>query len=256
MTSEGLVTAREGITLEEAKKILASARKEKLPIVDGEGNLKGLITIKDIEKAIKYPLAAKDEQGRLLCAAAVGVTANILDRVAALVKSHVDAVVIDTAHGHSLVMDSLIFFVKSVSNFKSRFVIMPTNFLPSVIGTPEMRYFPISSSASFIVCSGVRENGSVITPFSERFTLSTSSACASIDIFLWITPIPPCLAIAIAMRCSVTVSIPALISGIFSLIFFVRQVDKSTSFGITSEYAGTSSTSSKVMPSPIICPIL
>ena len=101
MTSEGLVTAREGITLEEAKKILASARKEKLPIVDGEGNLKGLITIKDIEKAIKYPLAAKDEQGRLLCAAAVGVTANILDRVAALVKSHVDAVVIDTAHGHS-----------------------------------------------------------------------------------------------------------------------------------------------------------
>lgn len=94
MTSEGLVTAREGITLEEAKKILASARKEKLPIVDGEGNLKGLITIKDIEKAIKYPLAAKDEQGRLLCAAAVGVTANILDRVAALVKSHVDAVVI------------------------------------------------------------------------------------------------------------------------------------------------------------------
>ena len=153
-------------------------------------------------------------------------------------------------------MASLIFFVKSVSNFKSRFVIMPTNFLPSVIGTPEMRYFPISSSASFIVCSGVRENGSVITPFSERFTLSTSSACASIDIFLWITPIPPCLAIAIAMRCSVTVSIPALISGIFSLIFFVRQVDKSTSFGITSEYAGTSSTSSKVMPSPIICPIL
>ncbi len=101
MTSEGLVTAREGITLDEAKEILGKARKEKLPIVDGEGNLKGLITIKDIEKAIKYPLAAKDGQGRLLCAAAVGVTANILDRVGALVKSHVDAIVIDTAHGHS-----------------------------------------------------------------------------------------------------------------------------------------------------------
>ncbi|MDO4316723.1 MAG: IMP dehydrogenase [Lachnospiraceae bacterium] len=101
MTSEGLITALEGVTLEEAKKILAAARKEKLPIVDKEGNLKGLITIKDIEKAIKYPLAAKDSQGRLLCAAAVGITANVLDRIEALVKSKVDAIVIDTAHGHS-----------------------------------------------------------------------------------------------------------------------------------------------------------
>lgn len=101
MTSEGLITAQEGITLEEAKKVLASARKEKLPIVDKDGNLKGLITIKDIEKQIKYPLSAKDAQGRLLCAAGVGVTANILDRVDALVKAKVDAIVIDTAHGHS-----------------------------------------------------------------------------------------------------------------------------------------------------------
>ncbi len=101
MTSEGLITAKEGITIEEAKKILAAARKEKLPIVDKDGNLKGLITIKDIEKTIKYPLSAKDEQGRLLCAAGVGVTANILDRVAALVNAKVDAIVIDTAHGHS-----------------------------------------------------------------------------------------------------------------------------------------------------------
>ena len=101
MTSEGLITAQEGVTLEEAKKILAAARKEKLPIVDKDGNLKGLITIKDIEKAIKYPLAAKDSQGRLLCAAAVGITANVLDRIEALVKSKVDAIVIDTAHGHS-----------------------------------------------------------------------------------------------------------------------------------------------------------
>ena len=90
MTSEGLITAKEGITLEEAKKILAKARKEKLPIVDDEGNLKGLITIKDIEKQIKYPLSAKDSQGRLLCGAAIGITA-----------AKVDVIVMDSAHGHS-----------------------------------------------------------------------------------------------------------------------------------------------------------
>jgi len=101
MTSESLVTAKEGVTLEEAKKILGQARKEKLPIVDDNFNLKGLITIKDIEKQIKYPLSAKDAQGRLLCGAGVGVTADILDRVDALVKAHVDVIVIDTAHGHS-----------------------------------------------------------------------------------------------------------------------------------------------------------
>ena len=101
MTSEGLITAKEGITLEEAKKILAKARKEKLPIVDDNFNLKGLITIKDIEKTIKYPLAAKDEQGRLLCGAAVGITANVLERVSALVDAKVDVVVLDSAHGHS-----------------------------------------------------------------------------------------------------------------------------------------------------------
>ena len=101
MTSEGLVTAQEGITLDEAKKILAAARKEKLPIVDKKGNLKGLITIKDIEKQIKYPNSAKDAMGRLVCAAGVGVTANILERVDALVNVKVDAIVIDSAHGHS-----------------------------------------------------------------------------------------------------------------------------------------------------------
>ena len=101
MTSENLITAKEGISLEDAKKILAASRKEKLPIVDEEGNLKGLITIKDIEKTIKYPLAAKDEQGRLLCGAAVGITANVLERVAALVEAKVDVIVLDSAHGHS-----------------------------------------------------------------------------------------------------------------------------------------------------------
>ena len=101
MTSEGLVTAKEGITLEEAKRILAKARKEKLPIVDDDFNLKGLITIKDIEKQIKYPNAAKDDQGRLLCGAGVGITADVLDRVQALVDAHVDVIVVDSAHGHS-----------------------------------------------------------------------------------------------------------------------------------------------------------
>ena len=102
MTSENLITAPEGITLEDAKAILAKARKEKLPIVDKDFNLKGLITIKDIEKQIKYPLSAKDELGRLLCGAAVGITANMMDRVDALVNAHVDVVVVDSAHGHSL----------------------------------------------------------------------------------------------------------------------------------------------------------
>ena len=101
MTSENLVTGRPGITLEEAKKILGDARKEKLPIVDDNYNLVGLITIKDIEKAIKYPLAAKDSQGRLLCGAGVGITANVLDRVKALVEAKVDVIVLDSAHGHS-----------------------------------------------------------------------------------------------------------------------------------------------------------
>lgn len=102
MTSEGLITALEGITLEEAKAILAKARKEKLPIIDKDNNLKGLITIKDIEKQIKYPLSAKDDQGRLLCGAAVGITGNVMDRVTALVEAHVDVIVVDSAHGHSL----------------------------------------------------------------------------------------------------------------------------------------------------------
>ena len=101
MTSEGLITAPEGITLDEAKAILAKARKEKLPIVDKDFKLKGLITIKDIEKQIKYPLSAKDEQGRLLCGAGVGITANMMERIDALVKAHVDVIVVDSAHGHS-----------------------------------------------------------------------------------------------------------------------------------------------------------
>ena len=115
MTSkeDGLITAKVGITLDEAKAILAKARKEKLPIVDDDFNLRGLITIKDIEKQIKYPLSAKDAQGRLLCGAAVGITANVMDRVRALVDAKVDVVVIDSAHGHSANIFKTLKMIKS-----------------------------------------------------------------------------------------------------------------------------------------------
>ena len=113
MTSEHLITARVGITLDEAKKILGKARKEKLPIVDDNGFLKGLITIKDIEKQIKYPDSAKDEQGRLLCGAAVGITRNMMDRVDALVSVHVDVVGVDSAHGHSKNIIEAVELIKS-----------------------------------------------------------------------------------------------------------------------------------------------
>ncbi len=101
MTKENLVTAPVGTTLEDAEKILQKYKIEKLPIVDDNGILKGLITIKDIEKVIEFPNAAKDKQGRLLVGAAVGVTTDTMVRVEKLVKAEVDVIVIDTAHGHS-----------------------------------------------------------------------------------------------------------------------------------------------------------
>ncbi|MDT9027871.1 IMP dehydrogenase [Rossellomorea yichunensis] len=101
MTKENLVTAPVGTTLEEAEKILQQYKIEKLPLIDQEGTLKGLITIKDIEKVIEFPNSAKDEQGRLLVGAAVGISKDTMTRVEHLVKSHVDVIVIDTAHGHS-----------------------------------------------------------------------------------------------------------------------------------------------------------
>jgi len=102
MTKENLVTASEGTTLEEAKVILTKHKLEKLPIVDSKGNLKGLITVKDIENTIKYPSSAKDGQGRLLVGAAVGTTVGFMQRVQALLDEAVDVIVIDSAHGHSL----------------------------------------------------------------------------------------------------------------------------------------------------------
>ncbi len=101
MTHENLITAPVGTTLDEAKQILRKNKIEKLPIVDGDGNLKGLITIKDIEKAVQYPNSARDINGRLLVGAALGVTDDVLERAARLVDANVDVVVLDSAHGHS-----------------------------------------------------------------------------------------------------------------------------------------------------------
>jgi IMP dehydrogenase len=101
MTKDNLVTSHVGTTLAEAQKILMAHKIEKLPLVDEKGRLKGLITIKDIEKAVQYPNSAKDSNGRLLCAAAIGATSDVLERVAALAQAQVDAVVLDSAHGHS-----------------------------------------------------------------------------------------------------------------------------------------------------------
>ena len=115
MTKERLVTAPVGTSLEEAKKILGKYMIEKLPIVDGKGYLKGLITIKDIEKSIQYPNSARDKNGRLLVGAAVGTAANTMERVAALVEARADVIAIDTAHGHSK------FVLQKVSEIKAKF---------------------------------------------------------------------------------------------------------------------------------------
>lgn len=101
MTTKNLVTAPIGTTSKEAQEILRKNKIEKLPLVDGEGNLKGLITIKDIEKAVQYPNSARDSRGRLLCAGAIGVTSDVLDRARALIENQVDVLVLDSAHGHS-----------------------------------------------------------------------------------------------------------------------------------------------------------
>ena len=115
MTANGLITGLEGTTLAEAKAILQKNRIEKLPIVDKDYKLKGLITIKDIEKVMKYPNSAKDDLGRLLCAAAIGATADVLDRAGALIAVGADALVLDSAHGHSANI------MKSVTKVKEAF---------------------------------------------------------------------------------------------------------------------------------------
>ncbi|MBE6992207.1 MAG: IMP dehydrogenase [Ruminococcaceae bacterium] len=101
MTKEGLVTAKEGTTLDEAREILRRHKIEKLPIVDDDFKLKGLITIKDIEKAVMYPNSARDAGGRLICGAAIGATADVLERAEGLLAANVDVLALDSAHGHS-----------------------------------------------------------------------------------------------------------------------------------------------------------
>lgn len=101
MTKDHLVTAKEGTTLEEAKRILSANKIEKLPIVDDQFHLKGLITIKDIEKAVAYPNSARDSKGRLLCGAAIGATADVMERAEGLLSVGADVLVFDSAHGHS-----------------------------------------------------------------------------------------------------------------------------------------------------------
>ncbi len=115
MTKDGLVTAPEGTSLDDAQKILGKHRIEKLPIVDKDGYLKGLITIKDIEKSIQYPNSARDDNGRLLVGAAVGTAANTMERIAALIEARADVIAIDTAHGHSAGV------LKKVEEIKSKF---------------------------------------------------------------------------------------------------------------------------------------
>lgn len=119
MTSENLVTAPVGTTLDEAQKILSKAKVEKLPIVDKNGCLKGLITIKDIEKAVQYPNSARDKQDRLLVGAAIGVTADALERVQAVVDAGVDVIALDSAHGHSQNI------INKVKEIKSAFPDLP-----------------------------------------------------------------------------------------------------------------------------------
>lgn len=124
MTHENLVTAEEGTTLEQAKKILQKGRIEKLPVVDKNGYLKGLITIKDIEKAQAYPNATKDPKGRLMVAAAVGVGPEAYDRITALVQAHVDVICVDTAHGHS---KNVIEIVKYIATKHSNVMVVAGN---------------------------------------------------------------------------------------------------------------------------------
>ncbi len=142
MTKENLVTAPVGTSLAEAQKILGKHRIEKLPIVDEKGFLKGLITIKDIEKSIQYPNSARDKKGRLLVGAAVGTAANTMERVAALVDAKVDVIAVDTAHGHS----SLV--LKRVEEIKKKYPSLPV--IAGNVATAEATRALIGSGADVV----------------------------------------------------------------------------------------------------------
>src|SRR5512132_2101264 len=142
MTKEDLITVPVGTTLEQAKEILHRHKIEKLLVVDRDYNLKGLITVKDIQKQIKYPHACKDSLGRLRVGAAVGVTADVLDRAAALIEAKVDVVVIDTAHGHTSRV------LQTIEAFKKRFP--DTDVIAGNIGTHEGAADLISAGVSAV----------------------------------------------------------------------------------------------------------
>lgn len=142
MTSKNLITAPVGTTLEEAKKLLAAHRIEKLPIVNDQYELCGLITIKDIEKTSKYPYSAKDDHGRLLCGAAVGITSDCLQRVEALINAKVDVISIDTAHGHSNGA------LTAMRDIRAAFPNMPV--IAGNVATPEATRALIEAGASCI----------------------------------------------------------------------------------------------------------
>ncbi|MBQ4629206.1 MAG: IMP dehydrogenase, partial [Clostridia bacterium] len=142
MTKDHLITAPVGTTLTDAKEILMQYKVEKLPIVDENGDLKGLITIKDIEKAIQYPMSARDAQGRLLCAAAVGATNDLLERAAALIAAGVDVLSIDSAHGHSMNI------YNAVKTLKATYPSVPV--IAGNIATPEAAEFLIDAGADCV----------------------------------------------------------------------------------------------------------
>ncbi len=139
MTKENLVTAPVGTTLEQAQEILRRHKIEKLPIVDDQFELKGLITIKDIEKAVRFPNSARDKEGRLLCGAAIGVTKDLMDRAAALVAAQVDVLALDSAHGHSKNI------LEAVKQIKQAFP--DTTLIAGNIATPEAAQALIAAGA-------------------------------------------------------------------------------------------------------------
>lgn len=142
MTRENLVTAPVGTTLEQAKEILKKHKIEKLPLVDNDGILKGLITIKDIEKAVQYPQSARDKDGRLVCGAAIGITHDVLERTKALVDAQVDVLVLDSAHGHSKNI------VDCLKNVKEHFPDVPV--IAGNVATAEAAEFLIKAGASAV----------------------------------------------------------------------------------------------------------
>jgi len=142
MTKDHLITAPVGTTLTDAKEILMQYKVEKLPIVDENGDLKGLVTIKDIEKAIQYPMSARDSQGRLLCAAAVGATNDLLERASALIAAGVDVLSIDSAHGHSMNI------YNAVKTLKATYPSVPV--IAGNIATPEAAEFLIDAGADCV----------------------------------------------------------------------------------------------------------